>query len=92
MLTVEILDAEADSAQLNGVKLLDFVVKFALGILEGAHDKPESVNRFFVEGVIPVVHKKLSTFNTKRSRETGKLTRVLLNLGHCFEFLRGVAR
>ena len=38
LLASEVFDSEAHSSELNGVELLNLVVKFALGVLERAYD------------------------------------------------------
>jgi hypothetical protein len=45
----EVLHAEADPAELDGVKLLNFVVVLAILVLEGASDKPETVHRLLLD-------------------------------------------
>lgn len=44
LLAAEVLHSEADAAELDGVELLYFVVKLALGVLERPHDEPKPVN------------------------------------------------
>ena len=44
LLAPEVFDTEAHSSQLNSVEFLDLVVKFALGVLQGADHEPQSVN------------------------------------------------
>ena len=56
LFAAEVFDAEADATQLDGVELLHLVVKFAVGILEGAHHEPEAIDALLVEVVFAVVN------------------------------------
>ena len=56
----EILHSESDSSQLDGVELFNFVVVFAVLVLQGSGNEPESINRFFflslgANGVIEII-------------------------------------
>ena len=57
---LEVLHSEPDSAQLNGIELLYFVVIFTTLVFQRSGNKPESVHRFFLlslsaKGVIQIV-------------------------------------
>lgn len=47
LFTTEVFDSEAHTTQFDGVKLLNLVIKFAFRVLERAHYKPKTVDRFF---------------------------------------------
>ena len=73
----------------EAIKSFDnFIVEFPVGVLERAHHKPETVNRFLVHGVVPMLNVETSC---KDKLGWEGLTGILHDLRHCFELFGVVA-
>jgi len=81
LFTTEVFDSEAHTAKLDGVKLFDFVIKFAILVLERSHNEPETVNGLLFGKLIRVFHSMLNV----------KTIIVLFELCQCLEIVLGVA-
>ena len=55
LLTAEVLNSETYPAELDCIELLDFVVKFALRVLEGADHEPESIDGLFLSSRVSML-------------------------------------